>query len=741
MTVLASNSRVQYDTNGTTGPFSIPFYFLANADVEVTYADEDGVETALVLTTNYSLAGAGDEAGGLLTLVTAYPSGGTITVRRVPQATQPTDYVNTDSLPAATLERSFDRATMLSQLALEDVSRAIQIPVSESTEVELPSVALRAQRLQSFDADGNVTVSAFTESQVSAAITATEEGAGTGSYIVAETIVATGGETVLTFPVVRYTPGGAGLRVYEDGRLLEKPTDYSETSTSSITLTSPAEAGARFQVISELAVRTGTMDASSVGYTPTGGDVTSVSERLSRVVYASDYGATGDGTTDDTAAIQAAIDAVEATNGGTVVFKAGDYKITSQLNVNENNVFLLGEGQGGYAGGITSLRDSAATRIFWAGSASSTAAMVEYKTPDGAGEKRGGGVSRLMLDCMNLCGNGLRLVSWTRSNHSDLTIYGATVCGLRLTTTTGTLSADPYDCIRNVFTNVYTVCKNLSSNNSHGAWLDRDAASPGTGNSCFNTFIMCNFVKGETGGGYGVVLGNSDNNVFINSTTSEIVFGSEDDYGYARYNAVIGTQTDIIAKAGTAGGNSSAYNYCSGLNKANGKGVVTVETGSGGSSDATVFVDWVDGIKRMPVGAPASGAAITSSDLDYYEEGTWTVGVAGTSTAGTATVATQSGTYVRVGRCVHFQGYINYNTFTGTGDLTITGLPYTSKAGSDDAAVVVQAGNLTFSDQLIGRIVAATSVIQLRTMSSAASTAAVACDAAAAFTVSGTYFI
>lgn len=281
MTVLASDSRVQYDTNGTTGPFSIPFYFLANADVEVTYADEDGVETALALTTDYSLAGAGDEAGGLLTLVTGYAAGGTITVRRVPQATQPTDYVNTDSLPAATLERSFDRATMLSQLALEEVSRAIQIPVSESTDVELPSVALRAQRLQSFDADGNVTVSAFTESQVSAAITATEEGAGTGSFIVAETIVATGGETVLTFPVVRYTPGGAGLRVYEDGRLLEKTTDYTETSTSSITLVSAAAAGARFQVVSELAVRTGTIDAAAVGYTPSaGGDATNVAAFL-----------------------------------------------------------------------------------------------------------------------------------------------------------------------------------------------------------------------------------------------------------------------------------------------------------------------------------------------------------------------------------------------------------------------------------------------------------------------------
>jgi hypothetical protein len=46
-----------------------------------------------------------------------------------------------------------------------------------------------------------------------------------------------------------------------------------------------------------------------------------------------DYGATGDGTTDDTAAIQAAFNAANTAQGATVLFPVGDYLITSTLTL------------------------------------------------------------------------------------------------------------------------------------------------------------------------------------------------------------------------------------------------------------------------------------------------------------------------------------------------------------------------------------------------------------------------
>lgn len=68
-----------------------------------------------------------------------------------------------------------------------------------------------------------------------------------------------------------------------------------------------------------------------------------IAKKLNRLVYdvKSDYGAVGDGTTNDTAAIQAAIDAVA--DAGTVFFPTGTY-LFSSLTIGSKSVTLLGAG-------------------------------------------------------------------------------------------------------------------------------------------------------------------------------------------------------------------------------------------------------------------------------------------------------------------------------------------------------------------------------------------------------------
>ncbi len=58
------------------------------------------------------------------------------------------------------------------------------------------------------------------------------------------------------------------------------------------------------------------------------------------------YGAVGDGVTDDTAAIQSAINVVNAAPGGIVYFPKGNYRITSALSITSTpGIMLLGGGE------------------------------------------------------------------------------------------------------------------------------------------------------------------------------------------------------------------------------------------------------------------------------------------------------------------------------------------------------------------------------------------------------------
>jgi len=151
MPVQTDTRRVQYNTNATTGPWSVPYYFLADADLSVTYADSTGAETPLVLDTDFTVTGTGDELGGTVTTTTAYPSGGTITILRDLDALQPAEFQDGDPFPAPTLNRGLDRLTMLAQQVLEVVGRSLRFSVSENLDAALPDVATRGGKLLGFD--------------------------------------------------------------------------------------------------------------------------------------------------------------------------------------------------------------------------------------------------------------------------------------------------------------------------------------------------------------------------------------------------------------------------------------------------------------------------------------------------------------------------------------------------------------------------------------------------------------
>lgn len=109
----------------------------------------------------------------------------------------------------------------------------------------------------------------------------------------------------------------------------------------------------------------------------TGAAARSVQTKLRDFVSVKDFGATGDGVTDDTAAIQAALDL-----GGVIYFPAGTYIVTSTLDVGDgsasaistiNDVVLYSAGLGGASAQELGASGTAGTaKIKWAGASGGT---------------------------------------------------------------------------------------------------------------------------------------------------------------------------------------------------------------------------------------------------------------------------------------------------------------------------------------------------------------------------------
>lgn len=165
MTVPTTNNRVSYAGNDVTTIFSFPNKFLANADLVVlSVLDSTGAETVKVLTTDYTLTGAGDAAGGSVTMLVAPPTGTTLVIYRDPALTQPIDLVNGGPLDVENIEKGLDRAALQIQRVRDIHDRSLRLPDGDTgfvaADAVLPSAVNRASKFMAFTATGAVTATA-----------------------------------------------------------------------------------------------------------------------------------------------------------------------------------------------------------------------------------------------------------------------------------------------------------------------------------------------------------------------------------------------------------------------------------------------------------------------------------------------------------------------------------------------------------------------------------------------------
>jgi hypothetical protein len=111
---------------------------------------------------------------------------------------------------------------------------------------------------------------------------------------------------------------------------------------------------------------------------------------------------------------------------------------------------------------------------------------------------------------------------------------------------------------------------------------------------------------------------------------------------------------------------------------------------NGGAAEYRFYVDdagkvWtkdniIIGTSGKGIDFSATGGTGTSELLDDYEEGTFTPTITGLTTAGTGTYTSgqRVGRYTKIGNRVYFSLWVRWTAHTGTGDFSVTGLPFTS---------------------------------------------------------------
>lgn len=142
---------------------------------------------------------------------------------------------------------------------------------------------------------------------------------------------------------------------------------------------------------------------------------------------------------------------------------------------------------------------------------------------------------------------------------------------------------------------------------------------------------------------------------------------------------------------------------------------------------------------------PATQDSSTDANtLDDYEEGTFTPTIIGTTTAGAGTYTIQVGTYTKIGNLVFFQTRLSWTAHTGTGNMRIGALPFTSNSttNSQTGVSIGQFSNVALTAANVATAYvepATTEVVFLQYPSGGGAATAVPLDTAASIIVAGCY--
>ena len=205
------------------------------------------------------------------------------------------------------------------------------------------------------------------------------------------------------------------------------------------------------------------------------------------------YGAAGNGIADDTAAIQAAINAA-ASSYKTVIVPAGTYKITSTIYIAKSNVRLIGEGfiKDSYSQTGGSFIDAVGTVFSWAGSAGGTMVHIGWLDGTSTSKVTNTAINGIAFNGNGTAGIGLYFVSTNNGQYTNICIENCVgSAALYMTTTTTTIpNSASANNQENYFCNLIIEAASAPYS-TNGIYLGSNIAvsSAGLGNTSCNTFV------------------------------------------------------------------------------------------------------------------------------------------------------------------------------------------------------------------------------------------------------------
>ena len=164
MTVSAQDTVFHHVGNGVTVTFAYNCQVPTAADLNV-YVDN------VLTTTGFTVAGIGDLTGGTITFAAAPANLAAIRIEREIELERTTDYQQNGDFLSRVVNPDFDRLWMALQGFFSGLNRSLKVPKTDvDPETELPAAADRANKLLSFDADGNPTATAPVEGTATALV-------------------------------------------------------------------------------------------------------------------------------------------------------------------------------------------------------------------------------------------------------------------------------------------------------------------------------------------------------------------------------------------------------------------------------------------------------------------------------------------------------------------------------------------------------------------------------------------